>query len=174
MEYDKIITEFFKKHLATLSNEQVRNLLYICFPTHTLYYNYINYDDEFHHITDLGEYIYEEINKQGGFLSEIVLEEFCSYARYVEVCLCDDLLEHKESDTLYTFTINAETNTLVCPDGTEKVMTSFAYSDDDGDEFYAEWKDIGFGFFPKTKRSWVQGQSPTYKGEELDIKVIIL
>jgi len=172
MEYDKIITEFFKKHLATLSNEQVRNLLYICFPTHTLYYNYINHDDEFHHITDLGEYIYEEINKQGGFLSEIVLEEFCSYASYIGDCLYDYLLEHKECDTLYTFTIKKETKTLICPDGSIKEMGSFAECDD-GEEFYAEWKDIGIGFVPNTQKVWVQGQRPTYRGEELDVKVNI-
>lgn len=173
MEYDKIITEFFKKHLATLNNEQVRNLLYLCFPTHTLYYNYINHDDQFHHIVDLGEYIYEEINKQGGFLSEIVLEEFCSYESYIEDCLCDYLLEHKECDTLYTFTIKKETKTLICPDGSTKEMVHFAECDD-GDEFYAEWKDIGVGFIPNTQKVWVQGQRPTYQdGLELDVKVNI-
>jgi len=72
-----------------------------------------------------------------------------------------------EDNTHAHFVIKKETKTLVCPDGTEVVMERTA---DYGDiEFYAEWKgkDIGVFYYPEKEYSWVQGQTPTYNGEEL-------
>ena len=77
------------------------------------------------------------------------------------------------------FVIKKDTRILVCPDGTEKALedTGCGWDDPDLVELYAEWNDIGVFFLPNGRRPkdgetepsfWVQGQDPTYSGEELD------
>jgi hypothetical protein len=77
------------------------------------------------------------------------------------------------------FVIKKDTRILVCPDGTEKALEDTGCDHDDPDfvELYAEWNDIGVFFLPNGRRPedgetepsfWVQGQDPTYSGEELD------
>ena len=58
--------------------------------------------------------------------------------------------------------------TLIFKDGTSKKMEETDCStEEDGQEFYTEHKDIGVFYYPATRRVWAQGQTPTYNSEDL-------
>ena len=169
-----IVLAFFEQHIDTLTKDEMRDLLYIIFPrgrdhyTHTITGHF--------NVMKLGNYMVELLTAQGT-LGLIVLQDI---RPFLGACL--DLLVKKAGhvyDELYSFVIDRATNTLICPDDSRKEMIEEVYRPDEPEwkELYAEYRDIGIWYYPNGRSPatgnnkpsfWVQGQTPTYRGETLN------